>query len=180
MFCERFWTCLLNENHPEQLSLCLHESFWDLRITGCDPEDQRDTTVPCTLMCPIVNFANMPLRTIFLGEMGIFKAIKVSLHYWEDQRLRLQQWLCFPVSKLLRQRKCRCASSVNGRESNALCEWSGTHVWTKKSCNKKTRGVLNIKKQNHLFFLSLPKAVFEHVYISTTASHLLSSPSTRL
>jgi hypothetical protein len=26
------------------------------------------------------------------------------------------------------QRKHRCARSVNGRESNALCEWSGAHV----------------------------------------------------
>jgi hypothetical protein len=39
----------------------------------------------------------------------------------------------------------------------------------KKNCNQKTRGVLNIKKQNHLFFLFLPKTVFEHVYISTVS-----------
>ena len=32
---------------------------------------------------------------------------------------------------------------------------------------KNNGGVLNIEKQNHLFFLFLPKAVFEHVYIST-------------
>ncbi len=32
---------------------------------------------------------------------------------------------------------------------------------------KKQQGGLNIKKQNHLFFLFLHKAVFEHVYIST-------------
>ena len=34
---------------------------------------------------------------------------------------------------------------------------------------KKQRGGLNIKKQNQLFFLFLPKAVFEHVYISTSS-----------
>ncbi len=26
------------------------------------------------------------------------------------------------------EKKCRCASSVNGREGNALYEWSGAHV----------------------------------------------------
>ncbi len=34
MFCERFKTCFLNENHPEQFALCLHEVFWVLRFTG--------------------------------------------------------------------------------------------------------------------------------------------------
>ncbi len=27
-----------------------------------------------------------------------------------------------------KKKKCKCASSVNGRESNALCEWSDAHV----------------------------------------------------
>jgi hypothetical protein len=40
-------------------------------------------------------------------------------------------------------------------------------MFERKVVIKKQRGGLNIKKQNHLFFLSLPKAVFEHVYIST-------------
>ncbi len=30
------------------------------------------------------------------------------------------------------ERKHRCASSVNGRESNTLYEWSDAHVWKKK------------------------------------------------
>jgi hypothetical protein len=33
VFCERFKTCFLNENHPEQFALRLHEAFWVLRIT---------------------------------------------------------------------------------------------------------------------------------------------------
>jgi hypothetical protein len=37
VFCERFKTCFLNENHPEQFALLLHEDFWDLRITGYEP-----------------------------------------------------------------------------------------------------------------------------------------------
>jgi hypothetical protein len=44
-----------------------------------------------------------------------------------------------------------------------------THMFERKVVMKKQRGVLNIKKQNHLFFLFLPKAVFEHVYISTSS-----------
>jgi hypothetical protein len=46
-------------------------------------------------------------------------------------------------------------------------------MFERKVVIKKQRGVLNIKKQNHLFFLFLPKAVFEHVYISTTQIILL-------
>jgi hypothetical protein len=34
VFCGRYKTCFWNENHPEQFVLCLHEAFWDLRITG--------------------------------------------------------------------------------------------------------------------------------------------------
>ncbi len=34
VFCERFKTCFLNENHPEQFALRLHEAFWVLRFTG--------------------------------------------------------------------------------------------------------------------------------------------------
>jgi hypothetical protein len=34
VFCERFKTCLLNENHPEQFALRLHEASWVLRFTG--------------------------------------------------------------------------------------------------------------------------------------------------
>ncbi len=56
------------------------------------------------------------------------------------------------ATRILEERKCRDTSSVNGRESNTLCEWSGAHVWTKKVVIKKQGGVLNIKKQNHLFF----------------------------
>ncbi len=44
----------------------------------------------------------------------------------------------------------------------------------KKGVLKKQRGgVLNIKKQNHLFFLFLPKAVFEHVHISSDPQNCL-------
>jgi hypothetical protein len=43
-----------------------------------------------------------------------------------------------------------------------------THMFERKSCNKKTTGgVLNIKNKTIYFFLFLPKAVFEHLYIST-------------
>jgi hypothetical protein len=41
-----------------------------------------------------------------------------------------------------------------------------------KNCNQKQQGDLNIKKRNHLFFLFLPKAVFEPVYISTAGIDL--------
>jgi hypothetical protein len=34
VFCERFKTCLLNENHTEQFALRLHEASWVIRITG--------------------------------------------------------------------------------------------------------------------------------------------------
>ena len=39
-------------SHAEQFALSLHEAFWDLSFTGNDPEDQRDTTVPSTLLRP--------------------------------------------------------------------------------------------------------------------------------
>jgi hypothetical protein len=64
------------------------------------------------------------------------------------------------------ERKHRYASNVNGRERHSLCEWSDIHVWKKRVCDKKTTGG-NLNKKNIYFFLFLPKAVFEHVYIST-------------
>jgi hypothetical protein len=41
------------------------------------------------------------------------------------------------------------------------------HTCLEEKGNQKTRGGFKYKKQNHLFFLFLPKAVLEHVYIST-------------
>jgi hypothetical protein len=57
------------------------------------------------------------------------------------------------------------AASTDGRAT--LYANGQTHMFERKVVIKNNGGVLNIKKQNHLFFLFLPKAVFEHVYIST-------------
>ncbi len=105
VFCERFKTCFLNENHPEQFAFVAW-SFLGSKIHWLEPEDQLDTTVPSTLLSPAAITLPIcplcPCAQIFWGRMGIAKAIKVSLHHWEDRRLRLQQGLRFPVSKLLR------------------------------------------------------------------------------
>jgi hypothetical protein len=37
----------------------MHEAFWDLRITGYEPEDQRDTTVPSTFLLPNVAITSL-------------------------------------------------------------------------------------------------------------------------
>jgi hypothetical protein len=57
------------------------------------------------------------------------------------------------------------AASTDGRAT--FYANGQAHMFERKVVIKKQRGVLNMKKQNHLFFLFLPKAVFEHVYIST-------------
>jgi hypothetical protein len=50
------------------------------------------------------------------------------------------------------ERKHRCTNRVNGRESNALCEWSDTHVWKKKDVIKKQRGGFKYKKNKTIYF----------------------------
>jgi hypothetical protein len=57
------------------------------------------------------------------------------------------------------------ATSTDGRVT--LCANGHTHMFGRKVVIKNNGGLLNIKKQNQIFFLFLPKAVFEHVYIST-------------
>ncbi len=88
------WVLKINETLP------FHLHCW------LEPEDQRDTTVPSTLLRPAAITSPIcplcPCAQIFWGRMGIAKVIKVSLHHWEDWRLHLQQGLRFPVSKLLR------------------------------------------------------------------------------
>ncbi len=85
--------------------LCVAWSFLGPKNHWLEPEDQRDTTVPSTLLRPAAITSPIcplcPCAQNFRGRMGIAKAIKVSLHHWEDRRLRLQQGLRFPVSKLL-------------------------------------------------------------------------------
>jgi hypothetical protein len=58
------------------------------------------------------------------------------------------------------------AASTDGRAT--LYANGQAHMFERKVVIKKQRGGFKYKKkQNHLFFLFLPKAVFEHVYIST-------------
>ena len=57
------------------------------------------------------------------------------------------------------------AASTDGRAT--LYANGQAHMFERKVIIKKQGGGLNRKKQNHLFFYFLPKAVFEHVHIST-------------
>ncbi len=69
------------------------------------------------------------------------------------------------ILDLMRENKQAQAESTDGRAT--LYAKDQTHMFERKVVIKNNGGLLNIKKQNHLFFLFLPKAVFEHVYIST-------------
>ncbi len=70
---------------------------------------------------------------------------------------------CYHV--VIRENANAQAASTDGRAT--LYANGQAHMFERKRCNQKQRGGLNIQKQNHLFFLFLPKAVFEHVYISS-------------
>jgi hypothetical protein len=65
------------------------------------------------------------------------------------------------------------AASTDGRAT--LYAKDQTHMFGRKGVIKKQRGGFKQKKQNHLFFLFLPEAVFEHVYISTHYRHVVFS-----
>ncbi len=63
-----------------------------------------------------------------------------------------------------RKRKHRCASSVNGRESNSLCEWSDAHVWKKKVVIKKQRGGFKYKKNKTIYFFFSYLKLYSNTY----------------
>jgi hypothetical protein len=78
----------------------------DTRIhSGNSEEYKRDTK-----KFMITKFPNTNLEGLIPVNSSFFSYVSICLPY-------------IPY-----QRKHRCASSVNGRESNALCEWSDAHV----------------------------------------------------
>jgi hypothetical protein len=64
------------------------------------------------------------------------------------------------------------ATSTDGRVTLYMDD--ETHMFVKRCNKKKQRGGLKLTK-NIYFFLFPPKAVFEHVYISTPRTHTSNS-----